>query len=298
MAAVALLLALSAVPAEGRAEGRAEGWSPWREVAIDMMTGPAVTSWEPGRLDLFAVGWDLRLHRRTFADGAWQPWETLGAWIYSDPPVAASSGPGRIDVLNYDVNLYNQRHRSFANGVWNPWKNLPEHPKGIGSAAMTSSEPGRLDVFGTPFGPAGVQHLTFAGGTWDTWKPVGPKAAQHSLAAVSPAPGRIDLFRRMPDDTVVHRGFAGAWWPPHNIGGAVTSKPAAASWGPGRLDVFARSKSGTLTHTSRTAGTWSGWEDLGGSVAGAPAAVSWGPGRIDVFVRTATDRLLHRTFGS
>ena len=81
-----------------------------------------------------------------------------------------------------------------------------------------------------------------------------------------------------------------------DLGGAITSAPAACSMASGLIDVFARGATGSVVHASWDGANWSGWEDLGGSAkAGSdPAAVSWGPGRIDVFIRGTDDALWHK----
>ena len=57
---------------------------------------PAVTSWAPNRLDIFALGQDLALWHMAW-DGAqsrWQPWASLDGTLHS-PPSVATWGPNR-----------------------------------------------------------------------------------------------------------------------------------------------------------------------------------------------------------
>ncbi len=79
-----------------------------------------------------------------------------------------------------------------------------------------------------------------------------------------------------------------------DLGGILTSAPAAASWAPNRLDVFARGQNQALWHKYWDGSRWSDWEDLGGILTSAPAAVSWGPNRIDVFARGQNNHLWHK----
>ena len=81
-----------------------------------------------------------------------------------------------------------------------------------------------------------------------------------------------------------------------NLGGILTSAPAACSWGEGRLDVFARGIAGNVWHKWYGPGGWSAWTDLGGFVkAGTdPAAVAWSDaagGHFDVFVIGPNDHI-------
>jgi hypothetical protein len=87
----------------------------------------------------------------------------------------------------------------------------------------------------------------------------------------------------------------GGWSRWENLGGVLTSAPAAASWAPNRLDTFVRGTDNALYHKWWDGSRWSGWERLGGSLTSAPGAVSWGPNRIDVFVR-GTDNAMYHLF--
>jgi SpoIID/LytB domain protein len=96
--------------------------------------------------------------------------------------------------------------------------------------------------------------------------------------------GRLDLFARGSDDSLVHKWFDGTWSGFESLGGVLTSDPTAVSWGPGRIDVFARGTDGALWHNWFD-GSWKGWESLGGVLDSGPGATSRGPGRLDVFVK-------------
>ena len=93
------------------------------------------------------------------------------------------------------------------------------------------------------------------------------------------------------------------WWLTgwHNLGGYLTSSPAAAASpdasGQGKyVDVFARGKDGALYDKATTnAGTsWQSWQNLSGQIASgtAPACVAWGVDHFDVLV-TGTNRAMY-----
>jgi hypothetical protein len=84
------------------------------------------------------------------------------------------------------------------------------------------------------------------------------------------------------------------WSDWEDLGGILTSAPAASSWGRNRLDVFGRGTNNALWHIYWNGSRWSVWEDLGGSLTSSPAAVSWGPNRIDVFGRGTNNALWHK----
>ncbi|OFW55866.1 MAG: hypothetical protein A2133_01130 [Actinobacteria bacterium RBG_16_64_13] len=83
-----------------------------------------------------------------------------------------------------------------------------------------------------------------------------------------------------------------------DLGGALTSGPAAASWSAGRLDVFARGTAGQLMHIAYD-GEWNTWQDLGGELAtgSRPAAVGQAAHPIDVFVRGTDNALWYKFYG-
>jgi hypothetical protein len=74
-----------------------------------LTSGPTVSSWAPGRLDVFARGTDNTLHH-PFYDGNWSGWESLGGGLSSDP-AAVSWDHGRIDVFA----------RGSDNALWHKW---------------------------------------------------------------------------------------------------------------------------------------------------------------------------------
>jgi hypothetical protein len=85
-----------------------------------------------------------------------------------------------------------------------------------------------------------------------------------------------------------------------NLGGKLTSSPAATSPGNGVIDVFVRGTNGALYEKTTTDGgtTWSNWASLGGQIpAGtAPAVSSWSSGRLDLFVQGMNGALYHKSY--
>ena len=78
-------------------------WTGWESLGGAMRSDPAVSSWGPGRLDVFYIGTDQQLKHRFRWDGGstWAPGEdTIGGLALDvTPPGAVSWGPGRIDVF-------------------------------------------------------------------------------------------------------------------------------------------------------------------------------------------------------
>ena len=89
--------------------------------------------------------------------------------------------------------------------------------------------------------------------------------------------------------------FDGSWG---DLGGVLTSAPAAASWAPGRQDVFVRGTDNALWHRWWDGRGWSGWEFQGGVLTSDPAVAGRSGGRLDVFARGTDDALWHKSWDS
>ncbi len=100
-------------------------WTDWHRLGGNLFSGPAVASWEPGRLDVFVRGHDSGLWHLWY-EGAWAPdWQPLGGVITSDP-AAVAWGPGRLDMCAAfdDRRLY---HMWYDSG-FSDWE---QQPRGV-----------------------------------------------------------------------------------------------------------------------------------------------------------------------
>lgn len=85
----------------------------------------------------------------------------------------------------------------------------------------------------------------------------------------------------------------GPWSGWENLGGTLTSAPAAVSWGCNRIDVVAVGGGNALYHKFWNGNAWSQWLLIGGVSTSAPAIASWAPNRLDVFYRGSDGSLRH-----
>jgi hypothetical protein len=118
-----------------------------------------------------------------------------------------------------------------------------------------------------------------------------------AVASVSWGAGRIDLFWRADDGSLVHRTYSdGSWAEPESLGGTLASPPVATAWAIDRLQVFAVFPDGELWNRYWDGTSWHDWESLGGDLdpATRPGASSWSADRIDVFARGRDGRIWHR----
>jgi Glycosyl hydrolase catalytic core len=118
-------------------------------------------------------------------------------------------------------------------------------------------------------------------------------------AAVSPQPGRYDVFVRGSDGGLWHKFVAnGSWSGWESLGGGLGSDPVAVSIATGTIDVFVRGTDGALYRIncsgSCSGGAWSSWQWVpNSSLIGKPAVISSEPGRLDVFARGAFNQIYH-----
>ena len=289
-------------------------WSGWEKLGGVLNSGPDVSSWADGRLDVFAIGEDNKLRHKWYVQGqGWSkgPWERLGApsgrTLTSDPS-AVSWGDGRIDVFARasDSALW---HRWYIRGRgWSGWEKLGgvlDSGPGVSSWAA-----GRLDVFALGEDKK-LRHKWYVRGQgWSKgpWENLGAPSGRtltSDPSAVSWGDGRIDVFARASDSALWHRLYArGQGWSGwEKLGGVLASGPDVSSWGEGQLDVFALGGDKHLRHKRYVRGQgWSkgSWENLGApsgrTLTSDPGAVSWGGGRIDVFARASDGALWHRWY--
>jgi hypothetical protein len=164
-----------------------------------LTSDPDVSSWGPGRLDVFAKGTDNALWHKAYSSPNWFGWEKIGGTLTSGPG-AVSWGSGRIDMVARIANDTVQ-HWWFDNsvGVWNTDNlggNISSDPD------ISSWGAGRLDVFAKG-AQNNLVHKYYANGAWSNWESLGGTLAS-GPAAVSMASKRIDVVARATDNSIQH----------------------------------------------------------------------------------------------
>jgi hypothetical protein len=235
----------------------------------------------------------------TGSAGGWQ-WSKIGGQLASGTGAAVcAQNTNSLDVFvqGADRTLWHTQYRSGSG--WSGWQSLGGAL--TSSPAATSPGNGIIDVFVRGTNGALYEKTTTDGGnTWSTWTSLGGQIpAGTAPAACSWGSGRFDIFVQGMNGALYHKSFARTWSGWENLGGILTSSPAASSApGSSRIDVFVRGTNGALYQRSWI-GSWSTWTSLGGQIpAGtAPAACSWGALRLDIFVQ-GTDRALYRIWNT
>ena len=179
-------------------------WQGWEDLGGPITSPPAVASWGPGRLDVFAAGADGQLVHRAF-DGEWDDWHTLGG-IFKGGPAAVSWGKNRIDIFVQGMDDH-LGHFWWNGEQWRGWQDLGGP---ISSPpAVASWESKRLDVFAA--GPDGQLVHKRWNGTWNDWHTLGG-TFKGAPAAVSWGTNRIDVFVQGIDAHLGHLWWADKKW--------------------------------------------------------------------------------------
>jgi len=229
-------------------------------VGAPLAGAPAVCVQDKSTVDLFAKGQDGALWYKQLnrPTGSWSAWMSLGGKLTSDPAAAALS-PLADSAGPVDV---------FARG---------------GDGALWA------------------RNTVDGGATWSNWYKIGGQL----LAGTGPAAyGSVFAFDNRVGWFVIGMDHAlwHAWndntgthnW--ENLGGYLTSSPAATVGDSSQLDVFARGVNGALWTREFQTTTWTAWLSLGGQIAPGTGPAACAPGGIGhVFVQGIDGALWYRT---
>lgn len=167
---------------------------------------PAIASWGPGRLDIFARGASNEVWHRYYDNGAWSAWENRGGSITSSP-AAVSWGPGRYDmVARLSNNTIQQWYKTPSMGETQIWGTYNLGGFATDDPGIASWGPFRLDLF-VPGPSRAVYHRAYevGEGWWPAseWQNLG-SVANTGIAATSWEPGRIDMVYGGSPPTIGH----------------------------------------------------------------------------------------------
>ena len=218
-------------------------------------------------IDLLARGPDDSLWHCVYTvDGNGCVWEREAGGVLLSAPAVISIGPGQFEV--YAILVDNRVHRRTwdSNGWSAAWEDVDVD--GYWPAVSLYPMP-ELD-------PPGVVYRG----------------------------GQVDLFRKGPDNTLLHRYYNGSTWDASwsTLGGFLASGPAAISSGLNNIQVFAHSAEGILW-TRTYNGNWGSWQPLapggmpeGVTIASAPAVLVPAANQIDLYVRGSDGHLYQAHF--
>ena len=183
--------------------------------------------------------------------------------------------------------------------TWGTWKSLGG---GLTSApAAVSRSAGKIDVFvrGTD-GALWSKNTTDGGTSWSSWYKIGGQLLSGTgPTAYAWGSNQIGWLVTGTNHALYHMWNDGTMHGWENLGGYLTSSPAATSPTTGDIDVFGRGGDGAVWWKTYYTG-WKSWTSLGGQLTSGtgPAACSWGPGRLDVFVQGTDGALWQKAYNN
>jgi hypothetical protein len=191
--------------------GAWQGWWSLGKPAIGIAAGssPAITTWGPGRLDLFVRGADEQMYTRTCngnstatcsTAAAWSAWTLIGPGsVFWGSPAATSEAVNKITVAVHGKDNFAWTLR-LANGAWT-WSRVDAVGVLAGSSASTASSPG--------------------------------------LASFRGANSRVELFVKGSDGRLWQNEYKGSWSGFMPLGGDILGSPVAFAIGTQRIEVAA-----------------------------------------------------------
>ncbi|MDJ0344342.1 serine/threonine protein kinase, partial [Streptomyces sp. PH10-H1] len=236
-----------------RSAGASGGYSAWtRLTGIGVADDPAVVSASPGRLDLFGLGTDGLLYRRTMINGIWNQWYQVDERTRFDAaPAAASSAPGRIDLVGRSGGELVTA--SLVGTRWNAWSVVPTPGRITAAPGLVSRAADTLDAFVVRKADGAVLRLPYAAGAWRppvvlrgldaTGRPE-PLASGDRVYAFAPAASGGLTQAAGPAAT-------GADWAVEALPGAAAATTPAAVTSSGRvLELYVRTPDGALSRAT------------------------------------------------
>ena len=244
-------------------------WGPWVRLGGQFKSNPAAYAHGTNRIDLLGVGLDGELWQNTWTSGSgWSGWRDTGGGQIQWTPAVTSRVDGTLDVfaVNTDEVVV---HRYFNGTTWGAWTSL--NATATASPAATALGPDRINVLiRDADGTLATRMWTRANNGWYQWVDRGKKI--YGTPGVSHRTDTLmDVFVRDPaDKSLLHSAstdggstFGGFV----ELGGQITTPPAAVSMYNLRIDVFSRGTNGSLyqrvwSHYNTPDG-WYPWTSLG-----------------------------------
>jgi serine/threonine protein kinase len=222
----------------------------WQRLSgIHTRSDPAVASARPDQVDLFAVGTDGLLYRRTLLHGLWGNWfQVDGRTTFDASPAAASSEPGRIDLVGRTGG--DLVTASYVDGRLNTWALVPTAGRIAGSPGLVSRAKGTLDAFVVRRGDSAVLRVPFANGAWRPAQRVEGLATTGRPEPVAAGRNGLYVFARDRSGGLgqaVSRG--GSAWRDEPIVADTGDAPAAVR-GRSGLELYVRTAGGGLARAA------------------------------------------------
>ena len=244
-------------------------WGPWVRLGGQFKSNPAAYAHGTNRIDLLGVGLDGELWQNTWTSGSgWSGWRDTGGGQIQWTPAVTSRTSGTLDVFAVNT-AETVMHRYYNGTTWGAWTSIGN--TATSSPAATALGPDRINVLiRDADGTLATRMWTRANNGWYQWVDRGKKI--YGTPGVSHRTDTLmDVFVRDPADKSLQHSAStdgGSTFGPFvELGGQITTPPAAVSMYNLRIDVFSRGTNGSLyqrvwSHYNTPDG-WYPWTSLG-----------------------------------
>ncbi|MED1915516.1 S8 family serine peptidase [Bacillus thuringiensis] len=270
-------------------KGESQKWSPVENFGGSMIHVPAaVFSSNEKKMDVFAVGLDSALWRKSWSEAAWSDWVKIGGLCLSGPSVVArTSDQMDVVVIGRDNSVWRKVLGMGVSGDWTSLGGLCQY-----GVAVSSWGENRLDVFAVGLDSA-MWHKYWCGGEWSKWESLGGVCLSAPVA-VSRGENLIDIVVIGLEASLNHKSWNGSVWSPWSkLGETPLRGVSIASSNPDRLEVFAISKDDKVLQKRWNEAEWSDWTETPFVSVGTPAVLFRKNSAADIFMRSESGNLLH-----
>ena len=234
----------------------------WQDLGGTVFGTPAVTYQGTGnRYDVFAPGSTGQMYQKSFQNGAWTSWFSIGGANVAAGAHAVidSAGAFHVFAISSDHHL---NQAIYAGSSW-VWQDLGGTV--FGTPAVTYQGTGnRYDVF-APGSTGQMYQKSFQNGAWTSWFSIGGANLAAGAEVVLTLGGTYHLFTVNSNGQLTQGVYNGTWvW--QTLDGAVAGTPGVTySDSTNRYDVFAPGRTGQMYQKSYQNGAWTSWFSIGGA---------------------------------
>ncbi|MDM5223539.1 S8 family serine peptidase [Peribacillus sp. NJ11] len=269
-------------------KGESLEWNPVENIGGRVVHNPSAVLLNEKKIDVFAVGLDSALWRKSWNETSWSEWSKIGGACLSAPSAVARSAD-KIDVfvLGPDNSVWRKELGVGVSEEWTSLGGLCQY-----GAAVSSWGENRLDVFAVGLNSE-MWHKYWNGVEWSKWESLGGVCFSAPMA-VSMGVDQIDIFVIGLESKLNHKSWNGSVWSSWSILGETPLRGVSvASSNVNRLEVFAVGKDDKVLQKVWNHSEWTDWIETPFVSVDTPVAFFRENGSADIFMRSNSGNLLH-----
>jgi hypothetical protein len=247
-------------------DGATSSWTAWTSLGGKLTSDPAAAAVSDGQLEVYVRGTNGALYEKGTSDlgNYWSDWASLGGQLLVGTGPAAYAWGG-YDNPHLGMFVTGTDHALWYMGDDYKWESLGGYL--TSSPAAMSSGSGVVDVLVRGSNGAVYERTTTNGGaSWFSWYSRGGQL----LAGTGPAGAAWDSGYHVFVTGTNHALYwqnatSSTGWV--NLGGYLTSSPAAAGYGNSswsKIDVLVRGSDNGLWRKTSNNGAWGSWTSVSG----------------------------------